>query len=222
MSRLVRILRAVMIGAPGSGKGTISGRLERDFGVVHLSSGDLLRNNVLNRTEVGRQAEEFIDKGDLVPDELMVILVGNVLEELQGKGWLLDGFPRTVAQAEALDTRQDVDIDIVINLDVPFSTIVERIKQRWVHTPSGRIYHTEFNPPKTPGRDDFTGELLSQRADDRPEAVMERLGVYDRLTKPVIEYYRSQSKLVQFSGTESNVLWPHIKSHIDEFLKTNN
>ena len=87
----MRILRAVMIGAPGSGKGTISGRLERDFGVVHLSSGDLLRNNVLNRTEVGRQAEEFIDKGDLVPDELMVILVGNVLEELQGKGWLLDG-----------------------------------------------------------------------------------------------------------------------------------
>jgi adenylate kinase len=137
-----------MIGAPGSGKGTISGRLERDFGVVHLSSGDLLRNNVTEGSEIGVQAKEFIDRGELVPDSVMVALINDVLQELEGKGWLVDGFPRTVGQAQALDRYQD--IHMVVNLDVPFATIVKRIQQRWIHARSGRIYHTEFKPPRTP------------------------------------------------------------------------
>jgi nucleoside-triphosphate--adenylate kinase len=107
---------------------------------------------------------------------------------------------------------------MVVNLDVPFATIVKRIQQRWIHARSGRIYHTEFKPPRTPGLDDVTGEPLTQRADDRPDAVMERLRVYDQLTIPVIEFYRNQGKLVRFTGTESNVIWPHVKAHVEEFL----
>eukprot|EP00118_Oscarella_pearsei_P000279 m.4599 g.4599 ORF g.4599 m.4599 type:complete len:222 (+) comp11003_c0_seq1:313-978(+) len=213
-SAIARSLRAVlMVGAPGSGKGTISSRMVRDFGFVHLSSGDLLRNQILDKSEAGMEAKVYMDEGKLVPDALMVRLFMGEVSKLEKKKWLLDGFPRTVGQAQALDSNQN--IDLVVNLDVPFQTIIERIQQRWIHEPSGRVYHTEFHPPKRQGVDDVTREALTQRHDDRPEAVRERLRVYEELTSPILQYYQKQNKLVRFSGTESNKMWPHIKSLLE-------
>ncbi|XP_065834251.1 GTP:AMP phosphotransferase AK3, mitochondrial-like [Oscarella lobularis] len=189
----------------------------RDYNFVHLSSGDLLRNQIREETRAGLEAKRYVDDGKLVPDSFMVQLFMSEVEKLK-QNWLLDGFPRTVGQAKALDARQD--IDIVINLDVPFETIVERIQKRLVHEPSGRTYHTEFHPPQNHGIDDITGEPLTQRSDDRPEAVRERLKVYEALTTPVLQYYKKQDKLERFSGTESNEIWPRVKSLLDTITKS--
>ncbi|XP_020917707.1 GTP:AMP phosphotransferase AK3, mitochondrial [Exaiptasia diaphana] len=201
------------MGPPGSGKGTVSERIVRDFGLDHLSSGDLLRSHIQNNTDIGKEAKKYIDKGHLVPDNLMVDLALKELEQRKS-GWLLDGFPRTVSQAEVLSQNQT--IDIVVNLDVPFETIIERIKQRWIHFASGRVYNLEFNPPKVPGKDDITGEPLIQREDDKPETVKARLQKYEEQTKPLIEYYSNLNKLQSFAGTETNVIWPMVKKYLEE------
>ena len=209
-----RLLRAVIMGPPGGGKGTISTRISSTFGLTHLSSGDILRSQIAQETPLGKEAQSYISEGLLVPDKTIVSLI---LEALEGSGcsWLLDGFPRTVPQAEALSQR--VTLDTVINLNVPASTIIDRIKGRWIHLPSGRVYHDEYSPPKVTGLDDFTGEVLSQRQDDHPATVRERLEQYDKQTRPVLDYYRQQRLLRPFTGTESDVLWPQIREYI---LKT--
>ncbi|XP_025000547.2 GTP:AMP phosphotransferase AK3, mitochondrial isoform X3 [Gallus gallus] len=140
------LLRAVIMGPPGSGKGTISARIIKHFGMKHLSSGDLLRVNMQKKTEVGILAKSYIDQGRLIPDDIMTRLMLNELKGLDQYNWLLDGFPRTVAQAEALD--KECQIDTVIDLDVPFETIKCRLTARWVHPTSGRVYNLEFSPPK--------------------------------------------------------------------------
>ncbi|EDO42583.1 predicted protein [Nematostella vectensis] len=201
------------MGPPGSGKGTVSERIVRDFGVEHLSSGELLRHHVQNHTDLGEEAQAYILKGELVPDELMVDLILHELDAKKGN-WLLDGFPRTVGQAETLSEKHK--IDVVVNMDVPFATIVDRIKQRWVHAVSGRVYNLEFNPPKVEGKDDITGEPLTQREDDKPETVMARLKKYEEQTKPLIEYYNKKGVLASFSGTETNVIWPRVKKYLQE------
>ncbi|OPL20315.1 gtp:amp mitochondrial-like phosphotransferase, partial [Mytilus galloprovincialis] len=144
----------------------------------------------------------------LVPDNVMVDLILNELQNMKSHSWLLDGFPRTVTQAGALLKKEP--IDLVVNLNVPFEVIIDRIKGRWTHAPSGRIYHTEFNPPKVQGKDDVTGEDLIQRDDDKPETVRKRLETYQNNTQPVLQYFRDHGLLEEFAGRYSNEIWPKI------------
>jgi len=203
---------ALIIGAPGSGKGTISNWIVRDFGLTHVSSGDLLRANLRDGTPLGLEAKQHMDKGDLVPDNVMVGLVAGELKKLEKEPWLLDGFPRTQPQAEAL--QKETPVNVVVNLDVPFETIIDRIKDRWIHPGSGRVYNLIFNPPKVAGLDDETGEPLVQRDDDKPESVRNRLEVFKASTAPVLDFYRSQGILADFQGTESKKIWPHVEKYL--------
>ncbi|XP_053312577.1 GTP:AMP phosphotransferase AK3, mitochondrial [Spea bombifrons] len=206
------LFRAVIMGPPGSGKGTISERIVKLFALQHLSSGDLLRVNIQKKTEIGLVAKSYIDQGQLVPDDVITKLILQELNNMGSNHWLLDGFPRTVPQAKALDNVQQ--IDTVIDLNVPFETIRDRLTARWIHSSSGRVYNTEFNPPKVKGIDDLTGEPLIQREDDKPETVTKRLKAYEALTRPVLEYYRDKGVLKTFSGTETNKIWPHVQAFL--------
>ncbi|KAI1904800.1 hypothetical protein AGOR_G00009410 [Albula goreensis] len=218
---VVRVLfRAVIMGPPGSGKGTVSDRIRKTFELKHLSSGDILRANVNAKTEIGLLMKSCIDQGQLVPDDIITRLILVELRNMGQSSWLLDGFPRTVRQAEALDDAYN--INTVINLDVPFQTIKERLTSRWVHLPSGRVYNTSFNPPKITGLDDVTGEPLVQRDDDTPETVTKRLKAYETQTEPVLEYYRSKGVLEIFSGTETNKIWPHVHTFLSRKLAPGN
>lgn len=205
------------MGPPGSGKGTISTRIVKDFDMKHLSSGDLLRSQIINKTSAGQLAKGYIDHGQLVPDNVMVELILNELHGIKSHSWLLDGFPRTVPQADALVNKEPVDI--VINLNVPFTVIIDRIKGRWTHAPSGRIYHTEFNPPKVQGKDDITGENLIQREDDKEETVRKRLETYQHNTEPVLQYFREHGLLKEFTGKYSNELWPQVHKYLSTKIK---
>lgn len=209
---LHRVFRAVIMGPPGSGKGTISGRITKTFGLKHISSGDILRSNINAKTELGLLMKACIGQGQLLPDDVMARLILHDLRALGDDSWLLDGFPRTILQAEALDDAYNVDT--VINLNVPFETIKERLTSRWTHTASGRVYNTDFNPPKVPGLDDVTGEPLVQRDDDTPITVTRRLKAYETQTEPVLEYYRSNGVLETFTGTETNKIWPYVESFL--------
>ncbi|CAJ1070876.1 GTP:AMP phosphotransferase AK3%2C mitochondrial isoform X1 [Xyrichtys novacula] len=213
---LQRIFRAVIMGPPGSGKGTVSARITKSFGLKHVSSGDILRANINAKTELGLLMKSCIDQGQLAPDDVMSRLILNDLRAVGQSSWLLDGFPRTVSQAEALDDA--CSVDTVINLNVPFQTIKQRLTSRWTHFPSGRVYNTDFNPPKVPGLDDVTGEPLVQRDDDTPETVTRRLKAYETQTEPVLEYYRSKGVLETFSGTETNKIWPHVEAFLHRKL----
>ncbi|XP_077944047.1 GTP:AMP phosphotransferase AK3, mitochondrial isoform X2 [Gasterosteus aculeatus] len=153
-----------------------------------------------------------IDRGQLVPDDVMSRLMLSDLRALDHSSWLIDGFPRTVSQAEALDDA--FTVDTVINLNVPFQTIKQRLSSRWTHLSSGRVYNVDFNPPKVPGLDDVTGETLVQREDDTPETVTRRLKAYQNQTEPVLEFYRSKGVLEIFSGTETNKIWPHVEAFL--------
>ncbi|XP_065175045.1 GTP:AMP phosphotransferase AK3, mitochondrial-like [Sycon ciliatum] len=212
------LLRAIIMGPPGSGKGTISSWIVRDFQMSHLSSGDMLRAQMGKGTGAGVAAKEAISRGELVADDVMNEMILAELEEITGKSFLLDGYPRTVHQAEALSKAQPVDV--VVNLAVPFKTIRERIENRWVHQGSGRVYHTVFNPPKNPGVDDETGEPLIQREDDKPHSVSARLDIYQKQTEPLLEFYRKEGKLAEFAGTESKVIYPEVKSHLAALFST--
>lgn len=211
-----KILHALILGPPGSGKGTIASRIVKTFHFNHLSSGDLFRAQISKGTDVGLTAKKFIDRGTLVPDEVTIKLVLNELRGVGKHSWLLDGFPRTLNQAQSLT--QCEQLDTVIHLNVPFQTIIDRIRERWVHLPSGRIYHNTFNPPRMPGKDDVTGEDLIQREDDKPESVQQRLELYQQETAPVLKYYEQKNILATFSGTESNAIWPHVKKHIEDHM----
>jgi nucleoside-triphosphate--adenylate kinase len=207
-----RIWKALILGAPASGKGTISARIVKRYNFEHISSGDRLRSNIQNATPLGLQVKKYLHEGTLVPDDVMIDFMTFEIERVS-TSWLMDGFPRTAVQAEKLWKVQP--IDFALNLDVPFEVIIDRVKGRWVHLPSGRVYNTDFNAPKVPGKDDITGEDLIQRSDDRPEAVLKRLQIYSDMTRPVIEFYDKMGILKEFIGRTSDEIWPKVIAYLD-------
>lgn len=211
-----KITKALILGAPASGKGTISSRIVKKYNVVHVSSGDKLRDHIEKQTELGKEVKAYLNEGKLVPDNVMIKFMLTELNEVGDKPWLLDGFPRTVGQAEALWKVQPVNL--VLNLDVPFEVIIDRVKNRWVHLPSGRVYNIGFNTPKEDGKDDETGEDLVQRPDDKPEAVQKRLQIYESITRPVINFYKSKGILQEFHGRTSDEIWPKVTAYLDPLL----
>ena len=188
----------ILIGAPGSGKGTQAKKLQEELGYAHISTGDLLRAAVAAGSELGRQAKGFMDAGGLVPDALVIDLLKEALAAPEAaKGFILDGFPRTMPQAEALDAA--VQIDKVIDLQVPFDLIEERITGRRM-SPAGHVYHVKYSPPKVEGICDVTGEPLYLRTDDEPDKVRARLAKFEAETRPVIARYQRRGIVVAVDG----------------------
>ncbi len=182
-------MRIILLGPPGAGKGTQAQFLQQRLGIPQISTGDMLRSAVKSASELGKKVEAIMSAGQLVPDEVMIALVKQrVTQPDCAKGFLLDGFPRTLPQAEAL-THSGIKLDYVIELRVDEEGLVQRLIQRRVHMPSGRTYHPQFNPPKVSGKDDVTGEDLVQRPDDQEQTVRHRLHVYQQQTLPLVEYY---------------------------------
>jgi adenylate kinase len=184
-------MRLILLGAPGAGKGTQAQFICEKFAIPQISTGDMLRAAVKAGTELGVAAKKIMDAGGLVSDDIIIGLVKDRLTQPDcSKGYLFDGFPRTIPQAQAMKDA-GVPIDYVLEIDVPFSAIIDRMSGRRVHPASGRTYHITFNPPKMEGKDDVTGEALIQRDDDKESTVRKRLQVYDDQTRPLIEYYSS-------------------------------
>ena len=184
-------MRIILLGGPGAGKGTQAGYITEKYGIPQVSTGDMLRAAVKAGTPLGLEAKKVMDSGGLVSDDIILGLVKErVAQPDCEKGFLFDGFPRTVVQAEALKTEQ-VPVDAVVEIDVEDSEIIRRMSGRRVHLASGRTYHIVFNPPKVEGKDDVTGEALIQRDDDQEETVRKRLAVYHDQTEPLIDYYTS-------------------------------
>ncbi|MGH8764243.1 MAG: adenylate kinase [Burkholderiales bacterium] len=186
-------MQLILLGPPGAGKGTQSAFLTRHFGIPQISTGDMLRAAVKAGTPLGLAAKKVMDAGALVSDDIIIGLVKERLKQPDcAKGYLFDGFPRTIPQAEAMRDAK-VALDYVLEIDVPAEDIVLRMSGRRVHTASGRTYHVKFNPPKVAGRDDVTGEPLIQRDDDKEETVKKRLDVYVAQTRPLVDFYKQWS-----------------------------
>lgn len=182
-------MKLILLGAPGAGKGTQAAFICKQYGIPQISTGDMLRAAVKAGTPLGQQAQAVMASGGLVSDELIINLVKERLaQEDCANGFLFDGFPRTIPQAEAMRAA-GVNLDYVLEIDVPFDAIIERMSGRRSHPASGRTYHVKFNPPKTEGVDDVTGEPLVQRDDDKEETVKKRLDVYSAQTRPLVDYY---------------------------------
>ncbi len=183
-------MRLILLGPPGAGKGTQANFIKDAYGIPQISTGDMLRAAVEAGTPLGVAAKQVMDSGALISDDIIIALVKERLEAADcATGYLFDGFPRTIPQADAMKDAA-VPIEFVLEIDVPDAAIVERMSGRRVHAGSGRSYHVKFNPPKMAGRDDITGEALIQREDDREETVKKRLAVYHAQTKPLVAYYR--------------------------------
>lgn len=201
-------MRIILLGAPGAGKGTQAQFLMAKYGIPQISTGDMLRAAIKAGTELGKQAKAVMDAGQLVSDELIIGLVKErVAQDDCAAGFLLDGFPRTIPQADAMK-ENGIDVDNVIEFDVPDEVIVERMAGRRVHSGSGRVYHLVYNPPKVEGKDDVTGEDLSIRPDDEESTVRKRLGIYHEQTKPLVEYYQSSAaagecQYIAIDGTQA-------------------
>jgi adenylate kinase len=184
-------MRVILLGPPGAGKGTQANLIKDKFGIPQISTGDMLRAAVSAGTPLGLEAKKIIDAGKLVSDEIVIGLVKDRIAQSDcAKGFLLDGFPRTIPQAEAMKSA-GIDVDYVVEIDVPDEEIVKRMSGRRVHLSSGRTYHVLYNPPKKEGIDDISGEALIQREDDSEETVKKRLDVYHSQTRPLVEYYSS-------------------------------
>ena len=187
-------MRIILLGAPGAGKGTQAQFIMEKFGIPQISTGDMLRAAVKAGSELGLQAKELMDNGKLVTDELVIALVKERIKQDDCRnGFLLDGFPRTIPQADAMK-EAGINVDFVLEFDVPDEIIVERIIGRRVHAPSGRVYHVTFNPPKVENKDDVTGDELTIRKDDQEDTVRKRLVEYHDLTAPLVAYYQKEAK----------------------------
>jgi adenylate kinase len=198
-------LNLILLGPPGAGKGTQAERLQEDFRLPYIATGDLLRAAVKEESDLGQKAKEHMDAGDLVPDDLIIAVIKEKIESAESAdGFLLDGFPRTIPQAEALEeelTDLDRKLTAVLLVDASDETVVKRISGRRISVGSGRVYHVEFDPPKHEGRCDVDGSRLIQREDDQPEKVKHRLEVYHSQTEPLIAYYEDRGLLKRFDGT---------------------
>ena len=215
-------MKIILLGPPGAGKGTQAEIICKNFSIPHISTGDMLREAIANETTIGKQAKEIMDAGNLVPDNVIISLVKERIENDDCKnGYLFDGFPRTIPQADALEN-QEIFMDIVLELTIEDELIINRMSGRRIHQPTGRSYHLEFNPPKEDGIDDFTGEPLIQREDDKPETVKNRLEVYRDQTNPLIVYYRSKSvqtdlKYIEIDGSRAmDEVSSQIKTALEE------
>jgi adenylate kinase len=196
----------VLLGPPGAGKGTQAQIISEKLGLPHISSGDIFRENLKKETELGKQAASFMNRGELVPDDLTIAMIRDRLSRADcTPGALLDGFPRTPAQAEALDVMLvgfEGKVDAVPYINVPEMVLVERLTGRWTCRAAGHIFHEKFNPPKQPGVCDIDGSELYQREDDKAETVIHRIRVYLEQTAPLIEYYRRAKVLIEVDGTK--------------------
>jgi len=228
-SKLKRAARVILVGAPGVGKGTQAERLMKRFPQISaVSSGDLLRTSVRNKTRLGLEAESTMRAGNLVPDDMILKLI---LNELKAKRWvplktsvsdalpaepsdepdasfILDGFPRTAAQASRLDAV--IPVNLVVSLITPVDIILSRIASRWVHAPSGRVYNTDFNAPKVEGKDDVTGEPLTKRPDDDEETWKQRLRKFDETSQPLLDHYDKKGVLWTVEGNSSDEITPRL------------
>lgn len=200
-------MKIIMLGAPGAGKGTQAKMIAEKCGIPHISTGDIFRANIKNGTELGAKAKEYMDKGLLVPDELVCDLVVDRIQQADcEKGYILDGFPRTIPQAEALENALNAieqKLDYAIDIDVPDENIINRMSGRRACAGCGATYHVLFNPTKVEGKCDVCGESLILRDDDKPETVKKRLDVYHTQTQPLIDFYTERKVLVEVDGTQS-------------------
>lgn len=199
-------MKILLIGPPGGGKGTQAKKISSKYNIPQISTGDMLREHVKNLSPLGIQAKEFMDSGGLVPDNLILEMMKKKLSDNECQnGYILDGFPRTLPQAEGLDKildQIDSKLNKVIIIEVNDNTIIDRMSGRRVHKNSGRIYHIKFNPPKNEGLDDITNEPLSIREDDKEETVKNRLEIYHDITKPLINYYNKKNILFKVNGED--------------------
>jgi len=187
-------MKLILLGAPGVGKGTQAQFITETYSIPQISTGDMLREAVKAESELGREVKAVMDRGDLVTDEIIIALVKDRIQQSDcDKGFLFDGFPRTIPQAEAL-VAQGIHLDAVVEISVDYEEIIKRMSGRRVHPGSGRTYHVEYNPPKVPGCDDETGEPLIQRDDDQEQTVRDRLKVYEEQTSPLVDYYQHMAK----------------------------
>ncbi|GAQ87742.1 Adenylate kinase [Klebsormidium nitens] len=211
--------RIILVGPPGCGKGTQSPIIKEEHCLCHLATGDMLRAAVKAQTPLGKQAKEAMDAGKLVSDDLVVGIIEEAIKRPScSKGFILDGFPRTVVQAEKLDAMLAKDaakVDKVLDFEVPDQVLVERVTGRWIHPDSGRSYHTKFAPPKVPGKDDITGEPLIQRKDDNAETLKSRLEAFHKQTQPVIDYYANKGVVSKLHAEKPP---PDVTSEIQKAL----
>jgi adenylate kinase len=198
-------MNVILLGPPGAGKGTQAAHICEKFNIPQISTGDMLRAAVIAGTEIGLEAKKVIDAGGLVSDDIIIALVKERIQSPDCKnGYLLDGFPRTITQADSLKT-QGINIDYVVEVQVPDADIVIRMSGRRVHLDSGRTYHIDFNPPIVQNKDDLTGEDLIQRVDDKEDIVRDRLSIYHQQTQPLVNYY-SDDALEENSGTKFHAI----------------
>ncbi|WP_349674327.1 adenylate kinase [Lacrimispora sp.] len=199
-------MKIIMLGAPGAGKGTQAKKIAEKYQIPHVSTGDIFRSNIKEGTQLGRKAKEYMDQGALVPDELTIgMLMDRIQQEDCRNGYVLDGFPRTIPQAESLQnaiTEMGQKIDFAINVDVPDENIINRMSGRRACISCGATYHIVYNPSKVPGICDVCGSELVLRDDDKPETVKKRLAVYHDQTRPLIDYYKEAGVLVNVDGTQ--------------------
>lgn len=197
----------VLLGPPGAGKGTQAQVVSQTLGLPHISSGDIFRENLKKQTDLGKLAEGYMNRGELVPDDVTIAMIRERLSRPDAtNGALLDGFPRTPAQAEALSTMLsefDGEVNAVPYIKVPEDVLIERLTGRWTCRAQGHVYHEKYNPPKEPGRCDNDGSELYQREDDKAETVKRRIRVYLEQTEPLIEFYRQRGKLIEVDGTKT-------------------
>ena len=199
-------MKIIMLGAPGAGKGTQAKKIAAQYSIPHISTGDIFKANIKNNTELGQKAKTYMDKGELVPDSLVVDLIMDRFKEADcANGYVLDGFPRTIPQAEALDNALKANgekVDFAINVEVPDENIINRMSGRRACVGCGATYHIKYNPTKVEGVCDACGEKLILRDDDKPETVKNRLSVYHEQTQPLIDYYNKAGVLAEVDGTK--------------------
>jgi adenylate kinase len=214
-------LNLILLGPPGAGKGTQATRLTEDFGLPHIATGDILRAAVAARSPLGEEAKRYMDAGELVPDSVITgVILERIAQDDARDGFLLDGFPRTVDQADSLGSEIEKlgrRLTAVLLIEAPDDTVVKRISGRRMNPKTGRIYHVDFDPPKAAGRDDDDGSELVQRDDDKEETVRRRLHVYHQQTEPLIDYYENLGLLRRFDGTASPI---EVHAHIRAAIST--